>query len=88
MAPDKVGELLASMYTFATINYLNKVCTTPETVSWTTFGVFALHPTGCILLKMILNGSDCCVSLIHECGILKLGSVIEYVVDQIKGAPQ
>ena len=36
---------------------------------------------------MILNGSDCCVSLIHECGILKLRSVIEYVIYQIKGAP-
>ena len=87
MWPNKGCKLLASMYTFATINYLNKVCTTSETVSWITFGVFSLHPTGCILLKMILNGSDCCVSLIHECGILKLGSVIEYVIYQIKGAP-
>ena len=58
MWPEKVGELLASMYMFGTLKHSNSI-------SWTTFGILAIHPTGFLILKMILNGDGCCVHLVH-----------------------
>lgn len=45
--PEKVGELLASMYTFGTLNFLNELNDIPERVYWTTYGILAVRATGC-----------------------------------------
>ena len=42
MWPEKLGELLASMYMFGTLNYLNNLHKPPESISWTAFGILAL----------------------------------------------
>ena len=53
--PEKVGELLASMYFFGTLNYLNNLRNTPANILWTTYGLLAVRDTGCLVLKMTLD---------------------------------
>ena len=86
MWPEKVGELLASMYMFGTLNYLNHLSGIPECISWTTFGVLALHPIGCLVLRMEMKHSGCSVHLVHEGGVLTLDAAVEFVVRCITGA--
>ena len=81
--PEMIGELLASMYFFGTLNYLNNLCHIPDSIMWTTYGVLAVRSTGCIVLQMILDTTGCHVQLLHKSGVLSLGSAIEYVVDHI-----
>ena len=81
--PQKVGELLASMYLFGTLNYLNTLTIIPQRIMWEIYGVFIMRGTGCILLKMTLSDTDCRVCLLFEGGILSLGAVLEYVINVI-----
>ena len=85
--PEKVGELLASMYFFGTLNYLNNLrntANTPANILWTTYGLLAIRDTGCLVLKMTLDETRCCVQLMH--GVFTLELAIEYVVSSIKAA--
>ena len=66
--PEKVGELLASMYLFGTLNYLNNLRNTPANILWTTYGLLAIRDTGCLVLKMTLDETHCSVQLMHERG--------------------
>ena len=85
MWPEKVGELLASMYMFGTLNYLNHLSGIPECISWTTFGVLALRSIGCLVLRMEMELSGCSVHLVYEGGAIALGSAVEFVVKCING---
>ena len=82
---EKVGELLASMYMFGTLNYLNHLSGIPECISWTTFGVLVLRSIGCLVLRMEMELSGCSVHLVYEGGAIALGSAVEFVVKCING---
>ena len=75
--PEIVGELMASMYLFGTLNFLNHLTGMPGMVKFETYGVLAI---GSLLLKMTLDNTECRVSLIHEGGTLALGNILEYVI--------
>ena len=77
--PQKVGELLASMYYFGTCQYLNRLDSFPATISWKSFGVLTIRSVGCLALKMVLDDAGCHVELIHEGCPLSLGQCIKYV---------
>jgi hypothetical protein len=47
--PDKVGELLGSMYFFGTLKYLSTLTTIPEKVKWETYGVLAIRSMGTLI---------------------------------------
>ena len=64
--PEKVGELMASMYLFSTLNYLNQLTGTPQILKFEVYGVLAICGVGSLLLKMTLDSTDCCVSLLYE----------------------
>ena len=68
--PEKVGELLASMFAFGTLNYCNHLRATPppEEVRWKAYGLLAIRSAGCLLLEMQLNKEGCHVKLLHEGG--------------------
>ena len=82
--PEKTGELLASMYFFGTLNYLNRLESIPEQISWTAYGVLAIRSLGCMILKMTLDAAGCRVALVHEGGILSLGPAIHYIANCVK----
>ena len=84
--PEKLGELLASMYWFATLNYLNNLCNMPttDTISWTTYGVFAIRTIGFMILRMKLDHTGCVATPIQEGKMSKLGSAMEYVGRMLK----
>ena len=82
--PEKLGELLASMYYFATCNYINNLRTLPVSVNWSTYGVFTVRSMSCLILKMELDSGGCHVELLYEGTNLSLGAAIEYVVQKIK----
>ena len=84
--PEKLGELLASMYWFGTLNYLNNLRNMPttDTIGWTTYGVFAIRTLGFMILRMKLDHTGCGVTLIQEGAMPKLGSAMEYVVRVLK----
>ena len=81
--PEKVGELLSSMYYFATVNYLNKLRSLPSHVTWTTYGILVMRMAGCIVLEMVLDSDGCHVSLIYEGCTASLGPAVEYVAGLI-----
>ena len=82
--PEKIGELLASMYMFATLNYLNNLCQTPDKLGWTTYGMFAIRHIGFIILKMTLDQTGCVVTLFREGTMLDLGEAVAYLATCIK----
>ena len=82
--PEKVGELLASMYLFGTLNYLNNLKATPKEISVITYGILAVRLTGCLVVRMQLDGSGCCVQLLHEGCVSTLGAAIQQVVEHLK----
>ena len=77
--PQKVGELLASMYYFSTCNYLNSLHTLPGAIQWTSYGILTIRSVGYIALRMVLDCTGCHVQLIHEGCPLSLGSCISYI---------
>jgi hypothetical protein len=79
--PEKTGELLASMYFFGTLNYLNKLKGMPEGISWTSYGVLAMRMAGCLVMQMTLSSDGCKVNILNEGGIGRLGGAIQYVVN-------
>ena len=82
--PEKLGELLASMYLFGTLNYLNNLRAMPKEISVKTYGILAVRLTGCLVVRMQLDGSGCCVQLLHEGSVSTLGAAIQQVVEHIK----
>ena len=82
--PEKVGEMLASMYYLATCNYLDKLKTIPAAIQWRAYGVFTIRSLSCLVLQMDLDGDGCHVSMLYEGSNLSLGAVIEYVVNKMK----
>ena len=84
--PEKVGELLASTFAFGTLNYCNRLRTTPppEEVRWKAYGLLAIRSTGCLLLEMQLNKEGCHVKLLHEGGFFSLAEALDYVITSIK----
>ena len=85
MWPEKMGELLASMYFFGTLNYLNNLLNMPaDHFSFATYGLLAIRSIGCIVIEMVLDHTGCHVRLVHEGGMLSLGEALEYVVAKLK----
>ena len=84
--PEKVGELMASMYLFGTLNFLNHLTGMPGMVKFETYGVLAMRGVVSLLLKMTLDNTECRVSLIHEEGTLALGNILEYVIKTVSGS--
>ena len=83
--PEKMGELLASMHFFGTLNYVNNLRAMPEDhFSFATYGLLAIRSIGCIVLEMVLDHTGCHVKLVHEGGMLSLGEALEYVVGKLK----
>ena len=82
--PDKLGELLASMCFFGTLNYLNNLLKMPDKISFETYGVLAIRSIGCIVIQMVVDHTGSHIRLIHEGGVLSLGSAIEYVLAKLK----
>ena len=72
--PQKIGELLASMYYFS---YLNSLRTLPGAIQWTGYGILT------IALRMVLDCTGCHVHLIHEGCPLSLGSCLRYISRQV-----
>ena len=64
--PEKVGELLVSMYFFATCNYLNNLRNVPAAITWTTYGIFVVRGVACLVLSMVLDREGCNVYPLHE----------------------
>lgn len=85
--PEKVGELLASMDYYATCHYLDNLRYIPQVVTWAVYGVFAIRTCGCMVLKMVLDGTGCHVYLIHEGSLLSLGPAIEHVSNRHNASP-
>lgn len=85
MWPQKLGELLASMYVFGTLNYLNGL---PESsddgMSITVHGLLAVRPIGYLLLRMVLDGDGCCVQVLHEGGVLEIGRALCHLARSLK----
>ena len=85
MWPEKMGELLASMYFFGTLNYVNNLLHMPaDHFSFATYGLLAIRSIGCIVIEMVLDHTGCHVRLVHEGGMLSLGEALEYVVAKLK----
>ncbi len=82
--PEKVGELLASMYQFGTLNYLNNLKAMPKEISMIIYGILAIRLSGCLVVKMRLDSSGCCVQLLHDGPVTSLGEAIQQVVKHIK----
>ena len=82
--PDKLGELLASMYFFGTLNYLNNLLKMPDKISFETYGVLVIRSIGCIVIQMVVDHTGSHIRLIHEGGVLSLGSALEYVMAKLK----
>ena len=78
--PQKIGELLASMYYFSTCNYLR---TLPGAIQWTGYGILTIRSVGYIALRMVLDCTGCHVHLIHEGCPLSLGSCLRYISRQV-----
>ena len=76
--PEEVGELMASMYLFGTLNFLNHLTGMPGMVKFETYGGVLVIRS--LLLKMTLDNTECRVSLIHEGETLALGNILEYVI--------
>ena len=81
--PQKIGELLASMYYFSTCNYLNSLRTLPGAIQWTGYGILTIRSVGYIALRMVLDCTGCHVHLIHEGCPLSLGSCLRYISRQV-----
>ena len=81
--PEKVRELLASVYYYSTLQYLNGLRLSPQSVKWTGFGIFVAKGCGCLVVRMTLDDTGCHVNLVHEGGVLTLGPAIEYVVGHL-----
>ena len=84
--PEKTGELLASTYLFATLNYLNHLSTTPpaKELKWTAYSILAVRSCGILYLKVDLNDKGCEVKCLYDGdNICKLGSIIEHAVKNI-----
>ena len=82
--PEKLGELLASMYFFGTLNYLNNLLNMPDQISFETYGLLAIRSIGCIVIQLAVDHTGCHVRLIHEGGQFSLGSALEFVVAKVK----
>ena len=85
--PEKLGELLASTYLFATQNYLNNLHGTPpaNTLKWRAYGILAIRATGVLYVQMDLDNDSCRVKLLHDSdGVFTLSAVLDHVVKNIK----
>ena len=78
--PQKIGELLASMYYFSTCNSLR---TLPGAIQWTGYGILTIRSVGYIALRMVLDCTGCHVHLTHEGCPLSLGSCLRYISRQV-----
>ena len=81
--PEKLRELLASMYYFGTCNYINNLRSIPTTVTWTAYGVFTVRSMSCIVIKMTLDKNRCCVHLLYEGSNLTLGAAFAHVIEKL-----
>jgi hypothetical protein len=77
--PQKIGELLASVYYYGTCHYLNNLRTLPTSVTWKSHGILTIRSYGCIVLEMVLDDTGCHVYLIHEGYSQTLGPAIEHI---------
>ena len=84
--PEKAGELLASMYQFSSLNYINKRWSEPiDSVSWTGYGILALRGFGTTAFQMTLNESGCYVTVLWQtCDFATLGQEIEMITKKIR----
>ena len=85
--PEKLGELLASTYLFATQNYLNNLHGTPpaNTLKWRAYGILAIRATGVLYIQIDLDNDSCRVKLLHDGdGVFTLSAVLDHVVKNIK----
>jgi hypothetical protein len=83
--PEKAGELLASMYQFSSLNYINNRWSEPiDSVSWTGYGILALRGFGTTAFQMTLNESGCHVTVLWQtCDFATLGQEIEMITKKI-----
>ena len=65
MWPLKVGELLASMHVYGTLNYANSLVDFTQP-SLSVYGILIVRTIGCILVKMFVSSNGCQVSVLHE----------------------
>ena len=72
MWPLKVGELLASMHVYGTLNYANSLVDFTQP-SFSVYGILIVRTIGCILVKMFVSSNGCQVSVLHEGGSAQVG---------------
>ena len=81
--PEKLGELLASMHAFGSLQYINSTISHdipekfPERVSITSFGMLIIRGIGCLLLQLTVDETGSNVKLLHEGGTLSIGPALE-----------
>ena len=79
--PQKLGELLASMFMFGTLRYLNNL-SSPNTLTmggFTTYGILAIHKIGCIVLRLDVDERGSWVHVVHEGTPKSMGKVLAQV---------
>ncbi len=83
--PEKAGELLASMYQFGCLNFINhRWSEAIDSVSWTAYGTLALRGFATTALQMTLNESGCHVTVLWQtCDFATLGQEIKMIADKI-----
>ena len=84
--PEKARELLASMYQFGCLNFINRRWSKPiDSVSWTAYGILALRGFGPTALEMTLNESGCQVTVLWQtCDFATLGQEIKMIANKIR----
>ena len=84
--PEKAGELLASMYQFGCLNFINRRWFKAiDSVSWTAYGILALRGFGTTALEMTLDESGCQVIVLWQtCDFATLGQEIKMIANKIR----
>ena len=77
--PEKLDDLVASTYLFATQNYLNNLHGSPpaNTLKWRAYGILAIRATGVLYIQIDLDNDSCRVKLLHDSdGVFTLSAVL------------
>ena len=71
--PKKLGELLASMHLYASLEQSSQ----PAAVSAEALGMLAVRSIGCILVCMVIDEDGSHVYVIHEGGCISIASALD-----------